>query len=325
VKYRILGESGLRVSEIGFGTWGLGGTAYGKVDDDESMRALEKALDLGINFFDTSDIYGDGHSETVLGKALAGRRKDTVIATKFGTLPHYGFHMPQDFSPAHIKKAIEASLKRLGTDYVDLYQLHSPLLREIDIAAVKRTLENLKAEGKIRHYGASVRSPADGLAAVEEFGFQVVQVNYNVIDQRARENGLFALAGRGKAGLIGRTPLCFGFLTGRLSGDTAFESLDHRANWPKEQLKRWADSVGLFQEIIRSRSWTPAQFALRFCLDFPALSTIIPGILSVEHAVENAGASDLPPLTEEERESAIRIYQANTFYDPSIKAAKGAA
>lgn len=126
MRYRRLGRSGLLVSEVGFGTWGLGGTSYGPVDDEESRRALELAFDRGVTFYDTSDLYGDGHSEEVLGQVFADRRGQVQIATKVGTLPHSGFYMPQDFSAARIVAGVEASLRRLRTDYLDLYQLHSP-------------------------------------------------------------------------------------------------------------------------------------------------------------------------------------------------------
>ena len=166
MRYRILGSSGIRVSEIGFGTWGLGGAAqgavaYGATRDEESIAAVRAACERGVNFFDTSDFYGFGHSEEVLGKALRGMRAQVVIATKAGLLDASG---AQDFSPAHLRRALEASLERLGTDYVDLFQLHGPpidlLVRQPEIMGC---LEDLRRAGKLRAFGASVRSPDEGL------------------------------------------------------------------------------------------------------------------------------------------------------------------
>jgi aryl-alcohol dehydrogenase-like predicted oxidoreductase len=160
------------------------------------------------------------------------------------------------------------------------------------------------------------------LAAIREHGFQVLQVNFSVIDQRALDNGLFALAREMGIGIIGRTPLCFGFLTGQYSADTSFEAQDHRSNWPKEQLRRWADSIGLFQDMIRSHGCTPAQFALRFCLDCDALSTVIPGMLAIPHVEENLKSGEVAPLTADQRKQVAEIYRSHSFYDPSVKDGK---
>src|ERR1700741_5386435 len=170
MRYRTLGSTGIRISEIGFGTWGLGGAAqgavaYGATQDEQSIRALRAAYDRGVNFFDTADFYGFGHSEKVLGEALRGVRDKVVIATKGGLLDATG---AQDFSPAHLRSALDASLQRLGTDYVDLLQLHSPpidlLVRQSEAI---ECLQALQREGKVRAFGVSVRSPDDGVLAVE--------------------------------------------------------------------------------------------------------------------------------------------------------------
>lgn len=319
MKYRKLGATSIEVSEIGFGTWGLGGTSYGPVDDNESVRALQRAFDLGITFYDTADLYGNGHSETILGKALGAKRKQIIIGTKGGTLPHSGFHMPQDFSPQYIRGALEASLKRLGTDYIDLYQLHSPKLEEIQGQELRATLEELKAAGKILEYGISVRAPKDGVAAIQAMNFRTVQANFNLIDQRAIECGLLSLAQEKGIGVIARTPLCFGFLTGNLKETTSFAEGDHRKLWPKAQLKRWADAVALFEKLYQSKGNTPAQLALRFCLSAPGISTVIPGMMNVKEVEENASASDLPSLDAEELAAVKEIYAAHEFYDPSAK------
>ncbi len=195
MNYRPLGDTGLRVSEVGFGTWGLGGDSggsisYGPTSDDTSRAALRSARELGVNFFDTADFYGFGHAEELLGEEFSGRRDDVVIASKGGFVDA----RTQDFSIDYLREALENSLRRLRTDHVDLYQLHSPavtLLREHpEIIAL---MKEFQASGKIRAWGFSARSPGEARIAVEEFQAPCIQVNFNLTDQRAAQNGLFDL------------------------------------------------------------------------------------------------------------------------------------
>ena len=318
MRYRTLGSTGIRVSEIGFGTWGLGGTAngavaYGPTDDAQSIRALQVAFEAGINFFDTADFYGFGHSEQIVGTALRRVRERVVIASKAGMLDAAG---TQDFSPRHLRRALDQSLGRLGTDYIDLFQLHSPpidLLRQDQ--RIIAELQRFKAEGKIRAYGLSARSPEDAAVGVEEFGFPCVQANFSLVDQRVLEAGLFDLCARKNAGMIARTPLCFGFLTGRYSAASEFDRHDHRNRWSPEQRERWAGAMGLFVSAIARRpGQTPAQFALGFCLSFQAVSSVIPGMLTEDHVRENAAASDFGPLSERESADIVGVYRDNSFF-----------
>lgn len=325
MKYKKLGETGIAISEIGFGTWGIGGNAYGQVDDNESKKALQAAFESGISFYDTANLYGNGHSEELLGEVFAGKRDQIVIATKGGTLPHTTFDMPQDFSFRHIKEAMAGSLRRLKTDYIDLYLLHSPKIEDIQRNDdLLNTLETCKKEGKIRAYGISARTPSDAMRAIDEFGFNIVEVNFNLIDQRALENGLFDRAGKDKLGLIIRTPLTFGYLTGKLRGDEQFQDTDHRANWPKYQLKRWAQAHQLFSFLFEGKMRTPAQVALRFCLDFEVVSTVIPGMINTREVLENVIASDMSSLTTQEMDLIMRIYKEkeSEFYDRSFQKVK---
>jgi len=318
MKYRDLGATGLSVSEVGFGAWGIGGVgngavSYGPTDDEESKAALRRAFDLGVTFYDTADLYGYGHSESLIGGVLKDVRKQIVIASKVGLLGPYG---PQDFSPEHIRTALEGSLRRLQTDYVDLYQLHNPPIELLpQDERVLGTLGDLQREGKVRVIGISVRSPEDGLAVAREFGFRSIQVNFNMVDQRALENGLFDLCSREGVGVICRTPLCFGFLTGKYSGVSRFDVSDHRSAWSSEQLKRWAEASQMFAAATAGRSHqTHAQIALRFCLSNGAVSTVIPGMLTREQVDENVIASELGPLSEIERVEMEQIYRENTFF-----------
>lgn len=321
MNYRMLGRTGLRVSEIGFGGWGLGGEAYGPTEDHISERALFTALDAGVNFIDTSDLYGAGRSEELIGRVCAGRRDSVILATKGGTLPHRGFHMPQDFSGVHLRNALQQSLRRLGMNEVDLYQLHSPTLDAVRDSDALSALEAFKQEGLVRCVGVSARSPADALWFVQNTAVSVVQVNFNLIDQRAEECGLFEAASRRGVGIVARTPLCFGYLTGTLTGSESLSRGDHRANWPVEQLRRWAGAPGLFNGLIEKSRLTPAQFALRFCLAFGAVSTVIPGMLSPEQVRENTAAASAPALRPKVRQAARQIYLNHRFYDPGIKRA----
>jgi aryl-alcohol dehydrogenase-like predicted oxidoreductase len=316
--YRTLGSTGLRVSEIGFGAWGIGGNAngavaYGPTSDEESIRALHRAFDNGITFFDTADLYGFGHSEEIIGAALAGFRPQVVIATKVGMVDVQG---TQDFSSSHIRESVEASLRRLQTDYIDVYQLHSPAVGLLEQNAdILSSMEMLQREGKIRTFGISARSPDEALTAVGKLGIQCLQVNFNLLDQRALENGLFDMCSNRGAGLIVRTPLCFGFLSGKYAANDRFDPGDHRKSWKLEQREKWAGAYSLFTSALRSRlDQTPAQFALRFCLSFPAVSTVIPGMLIAAHVDENARASELGGLLESEQSDIIGIYRENDFF-----------
>ena len=317
MRYRQLGATGIRVSEIGFGAWGIGGNAkgavaYGPADEDESRKALLQAVELGVNFFDTSDFYGFGHSEEVLGRALRPVRSKVAIATKVGFLNAAG---DQDFSASHIERSLEASLRRLQTDYVDLYLLHSPPLGLLKSdGGIVSTLERLKAAGRIRAFGLSLRAPDDGPVAVRELGFDCLQVNFNLLDQRALDNGLFDLCSRRNVGVIVRTPLVFGFLTGRYSATDNFDPSDHRRRRSPEQLERWATAHQLFAALVDARSGeTPSQFALRFCLSFDCVSTTIPGMLKAEHVIENAKASDLGRLPHPACGRIAEIYREHGF------------
>ncbi|MQF95144.1 MAG: aldo/keto reductase [SAR202 cluster bacterium] len=318
MNYRQLGSTDLTVSEIGFGAWGIGGSAngalgYGPTDPEESDLALRTAFDRGINFFDTSDLYGFGNSEKVIGRSLKNVRKEIILATKVGFLDA---NHAQDFSSEYIRTSIEGSLKRLETDYVDLYQLHSPPLEALrNDPRILPTMESLRKEGKIREFSISVDSPNDGAAAINEFGFKCVQANLNMADQRALDNGLLSLCVQKNVGFIARTPLSFGFLTGHYSSTDSFHPQDHRGKWKTEQLDRWAGAFQLFEGAVADRSGqTQAQIALRFCLSCPGVTTTIPGMLTEQHVTENSRASELGPLTETEMQRFAEIYHGNTLF-----------
>lgn len=318
MRYRRLGATGLSVSEIGFGTWGIGGSAngsvaYGPTNDLDSIQALQRAYEMGVTFYDTADFYGFGHSEQLLGKALKDVRQKIIIASKVGILDAKG---AQDFSPAHILSSIDASLQRLQTDYLDLYQLHSPPLELLEQnPEIIVVMQSLQTQGKVRAIGISVRSPDDGIRAVRDFGFKAVQVNFNLIDQRAAENGLLSLCAQMDAGVIIRTPLCFGFLTGKYSENDQYDPFDHRRKWSFQQVEKWAQAYRLFYPAVaQKQGQTDAQIALRYCLSYSAVSTAIPGMLTTDHVEENTAASEQGPLGSVELQKIGDIYKQNTFF-----------
>ncbi len=317
MRYRTLGTTGLTVSEIGFGAWGIGGlsngaSSYGRTDDQISKDSLRLAYALGVTFFDTADVYGYGHSEELIGEALGAERHNIVIASKGGFLEHLGL---QDFTPAFLRKAVESSLRRLGTDYLDLYQLHSAKLDQVKAEGAVECLQDLRREGKIRAMGISVRSPEDGLIAARDMGFQSIQVNFNLADQRALDVGLFDICHEKGIAIIGRTPLCFGFLTGQYTETTEFDSRDHRMTRSAEQRALWVKASRLFGEVLAdNETASVTQQALRFCLSYPEVSTTIPGMLEPAHVRENTAASDLGPLSQDKLRRLRKLFQEHEFY-----------
>lgn len=321
MNYRQLGNTGLKVSEIGFGCWGIGGVApgtksYGPVDDRASIAALSRALELGVNFYDTSDLYGRGHSEEVLAAAFRHKRNQVLYASKVGVAFDAEGKQYKELGLEHLRKSLEGSLRRLQTDYIDLYELHDPPMDALK--ADPRPIDFLKsahAAGKIRAWGISAASPADGLVAIETFGAPAIQINFNMIDQRAIENGLLNLANRRNVGIIGRTPLCFGFLTGCYNADTKFDPADHRAGWSREQIALWTHAPKLFSAAIDPESGqTFGQIALRYCISYPAISTIIPGMHTSMEAEENIASIAWGPLNERQRISAECVYKNHVFF-----------
>lgn len=323
MKYRKLGETGILVSEVGFGAWGIGGrtagaTSYGDTDDAQSLRALHRALDLGITLFDTSSAYGSGHSEVLIGKALAGRRHKGIIATKAG---YEDWTRPPDFSADAIRRSTELSLKRLGTDYLDVLQLHNPPSDVLAVGETTEMLASLLSEGKIRSWGVSAKNPAGAAEALRIAGAPIVQANFNMMDVRVVTEGLLEEVARRNAAFIARTPLCFGFLAGTIDRSTVFAEGDHRAAWSRAQLDNWIDGAG---DLMAAASATPGReavlSALRFCLSFDAVSSVIPGVLHPAEAETNAQASVQGPLPAEVVEKVLAINATRDFFVSPVRA-----
>lgn len=301
MKYRDFGKTGLKVSEVGFGGWAIGGNehgnSYGPTDDKVSIDAIHKAIDLGCNFFDTADVYGWGHSEELLGKAIKGKRDHLIIATKVGSDFYQGTGF-QTFTPDYIRYAFEKSLQRLRTDYIDVYQLHNPSLRILNKPETYEVLQDLKKEGKIRAWGVSIFDPIEGLTALKIGQPDSIQVSFNLFNIKPAEE-LFPKADSVGCAIIAREALANGFLTGKFEPNTKFESGDIRHNWPKDYLLARIFATQKLKFMARKhRSMT--QSALKFALHNEHVAVVLSGAKTPEQIEENLGASDSPPLSAEE-------------------------
>lgn len=299
MKSRKLGSTDLQVSEIGFGAWAIGGNAhgnsYGPTDDAESLRTVGAALDLGCTFFDTADVYGFGHSEELLGEALrGGKRQQVVIATKGGS----NFQETParlNFTPEYLMSAVEQSLRRLRTDYIDVYQLHNPPFSAIEHGHLFDPLEKMKAQGKIRHYGISIHEAQEGMLALKVGSPAAIQVVYNYLRRDAAEE-LFPQAISHGVGIIAREALANGFLTGKYTKDSIFPTGDIRHQWPSKYQAQLIHRVEDFAKAVAAdhSPWSLAQTALRFVLAQPAVSSVIVGCKTVAQAEENFRACETP-------------------------------
>jgi aryl-alcohol dehydrogenase-like predicted oxidoreductase len=320
MKYRELGRTGWKVSEISFGAWAIGG-AWGTVDEKESLAALHTALDGGVNFFDTADVYGDGHSERLMAKLKKERKEKFYITTKAGRrLPK---QTPEGYNRENLTAWIERSLRNLETDTIDLLQLHCPHPDVYYRPEVFGILDDLVKAGKIRYYGVSVEKVEEALKAVEFSGVQTVQIIFNMFRQRPTEV-FFPEAKRRKVGILARVPLASGMLSGKFTRDSKFEKDDHRNfNRHGEAFDRGETFSGVDYEtglrvVEELRSLAPkgaslAQVALRWILEFPAVTCAIPGAKRPAQVAENIAASDLKPL------SKTTMNKIQALYDAEIK------
>lgn len=321
MKYRPLGQSGITVSVLGFGAWGIGGrtpgaTSYGETDDAVSLRALEEAFAQGITFYDTASVYGNGHSEELIGACFAGRRDKVVIATKAGIQASFAGY---DFSAEGIRNSLDDSLRRLRTDYVDVLQLHNVEPKIVlGSGYMLELLQGFVRDGKVRAYGFSVPSPDDALALLDVPGTASLQVNCNLLDWRGIDNGLFARARDKHVGIIARTPLAFGFLTGRLKHGVTFAPDDHRSRWSPERIEGWIEAA---DAMFATFGWADnggarIAAALRFCLGFDAVTTVIPGMLTPEEVVTNSVAAEAGALDRALMQDIEQVYRR---YEPRLR------
>jgi aryl-alcohol dehydrogenase-like predicted oxidoreductase len=313
--YRSLGRTGYSISSISFGAWAIGGT-WGDVDDAESLAALHRALDLGVNFFDTADVYGDGRSERLLARLRRERGEAFYVATKAGR--RLDPHTPAGYNAANLRAFVERSLANLEVEALDLLQLHCPPTPVYEQDATFAALDDLVRDGLIRHYGVSVETVAEALRAIERPGVQSVQIIFNMLRQKPIEQ-LFAAAADRQVGIIARVPLASGLLTGKLRPDTRFAADDHRAfNRHGEAFDRGETFSGVDYatglEVVEDlRTLVPpgaslAQLALRWITMFPAVTCAIPGAKNPAQVAENVAAGQLPPLDAAAMEAVAAIY-----------------
>ena len=304
MEQRPFGKTDLRVSVIGFGAWGIGGDAYGPTDDEQSLHAIHRALDLGCTFFDTADVYGNGHSEELIGRALEGLAPAPVVATKAGWVPGSGWNR-QDFSYPYLHSACTESLRRLRREVIDLFQLHNPPKEQLRSGEVFETLFRLKSEGLIRYGGISIHEPEEGLRALGA-GIDSIQVVYHVLNHTAARGELFEQAHEAGVAIIAREPLANGFLTGKYSAGSRFGDGDVRAGWPEEHRKELARRVEPMKFLVK-QGRTLAQAALKFILANEYVTTAIPGVKSVPQVEENFSAAAVEDLTVTELEQIFEL------------------
>ncbi len=318
MQYRDLGKTGIRVSVVGFGAWAIGGAAegsgapigWGRTSDDDSLAAIRRARENGVTFFDTADSYGFGRSESLLGIVLPRHRQDVVIATKVGVVRGANGELRKDFSRQHIFHAVDGSLKRLRTDYIDLYQVHSPTIDDLRRDEIQDAMDRLQDAGKIRFWGVSVSTPEEGLEVVRNGWAHALQVLYNVLNQ-APEKELFAAAKEKGYGIIARVPLASGLLTGKFRIDTVFPADDIRQNFlTARRLQEALERVDEVKSIVTGAAPSLAAAAIQFAIANDAVSTTIPGARNVRQVDMNTAAADatLPAEVLEKLRSRLGDY-----------------
>jgi aryl-alcohol dehydrogenase-like predicted oxidoreductase len=316
MNYRQLGRTPWKVSDISFGAWAIGGS-WGQVSDAEAMGALNQAVDCGVNFIDTADVYGDGRSERLIAQLKKSRKEQIVVATKAGRrLPA---QTVEGYSRQNLTEWVEDSLRNLACDAIDLLQLHCPPTVLYERPEVFGILDDLVSAGKLRYYGVSVQTVSEAIKATEYPSVQSVQIIFNIFRQRPAEE-FFAIARQRKVGILARVPLASGLLTGKLRRDSNFGPDDHRNfNRHGESFDVGETFSGVDYElglaaVEQLRELVPAdmtlpQFALRWILMFDAVTCAIPGGKNAGQVAENCECSDLEPLPQETMEAVRRIYE----------------
>jgi aryl-alcohol dehydrogenase-like predicted oxidoreductase len=315
MRYRTLGRTGWQVSDISFGAWAIG-ASWGPVDDAESMAALHRAVDRGINLIDTADIYGDGRSERLIGQLMRERSETTYVATKAGRRMQP--HTAPGYNLENLTAFVERSLRNLGVEAIDILQLHCPPTPVYYQPETFEALDRLVDAGKLLHYGISVKSPEEGLKAIEFPGVKTIQIIYNIFRPRPAEL-FFREAKRRNVGILARVPLASGLLTGRITRETAFPADDHRsfnrtgAAFDVGETFSGVDLETGLQAVEELRALLPpgvslTQFALRWILMDDAVTCAIPGAKRPAQIDENASSSDLPALSDAHMQAVRSLY-----------------
>jgi aryl-alcohol dehydrogenase-like predicted oxidoreductase len=328
MKYRKLGKSGIKVSEIGFGAWTIGLDWWGKkIDDDESIRILKCAYDLGINFYETADIYGNGKSEKLIGQAFKYMRSEVVYSTKWGydmyNIEQIGHNeIPQKHNdPAYLEYALQQSMKRLQTNYIDVYSLHNPKMHTIKDDNLFHSLDNLTQSGKIKSHGIAL-GPAigwrdEGLLAIEKRNITCLQTVYNILEQDP--GGVFLNAARNNnVGVMVRVPDASGILTGKVNEKTIFDKNDHRNSRKKEWILQSMQKIEKIKPIAEAKGWNMSQLAIKFILTQKEVSVVLPTIVDVKEVEMFAEMSDGNYLSESEMVYITDLYKNNFYIQPVV-------
>jgi aryl-alcohol dehydrogenase-like predicted oxidoreductase len=316
MKYRPLGRTGLDVSEVSFGAWAIGGS-WGEVDDATSLATLHRALDRGVNFIDTADVYGDGRSEGLIAKLKSERPRDTIyVATKAGR--RLDPHVAEGYNGINITRFVERSLTNLRVETIDLLQLHCPPTQVYYQPEVFDDLDNLTRAGKIRNYGVSVEKVEEAIKAIQYPNVKTVQIIFNLMRLRPAEM-FFPMARQKEIGILARVPLASGLLSGKITKDTRFANDDHRNFNRKGQAFDQGETFSgvpldvafaAVEELksLASGGVTLAQFALRWILMFDAVTCVIPGAKRPDQLDENVAAAELPALGSDTMSAAQSVY-----------------
>lgn len=325
MKYRALGSTDLTVSEVGFGVWSVSTDWWGKIEEEAGIGLLGKAIDLGINYFDTADSYSAGYGEEILAKAFGERRHDIVIATKVGydfysTLGWESHKEPQqNFTPEFIRFACEQSLRRLDTDYIDLYQLHDPGLDSIEADEVFYLLDLLVSEGKVRYYGAALGPGVgwfdEGEAMMRHRNVPALQIIYSIIDQDPAQR-LFPIAEEQGAGLVIRAPHAAGILDGTLTEDTVFDTGEPESHGSQQWLDQSLHKQAVIQSLVGDLSSTIGQAAIKFALSGPQVATVLPNITSHERLLVFAAAPETEDFPQGLLDQLHELYEENFGLEP---------
>lgn len=308
-----------KISTLGFGSWGLGSDSYGDINKANSLKVLSFAIKNGINFIDTSNIYGKGLAEKRIGEFLSKNfsfRSKLFIATKCGMTNSKSSLRAEkhNFDLKNIEKSIKKSLIRLKTNYVDLVQLHSPppkiLTNKKKIYGILKLFQKLKKAGVVKNFGVSVKSPQDALIVLKNYKkFNFIQLNFSLIDQRALEYGVLDIAYKKKISIITRTPLAFGYLTGKVR----VKKNDHRKKWGLKQTNIWTNGRLKFANIINRKNLNSLTLALLFATYHPAIKTVIPGMMKIKHVKENLKFLKIKKLKKAEIKKLFLVYKSNEW------------
>ena len=328
LKYRRLGKSDIKVSEIGFGAWTIGLDWWGKkIEDDEAIRMLKRAFDRGINFFDTGDMYGKGKSEKLIGIAFKGMRNEIVYSSKWGydmyNAEQIGHsELPQKHNSEYLQYALDKSLERLQTDYIDVYSLHNPKMQAVSNSELFDALDNLVTSGKIRSHGVAL-GPAigwkdEGLHAIKEHNITCLQSVYNILEQDPG-NDLLKAGEEKDVGIMARVPDASGILTGKVNENTTFNKNDHRSVRKKEWITEALKKVENMKAIADKKGWNITELAIKFILSHKAISVVLPTMISIEEIDKFSEISDGKYLEAHELEQVSEMYLNNFYVVPSGK------